>query len=180
MNYLDLILAIPLVWGVFVGFKNGLIIEAASLAALVLGIFGAIHFSDLTAGFLVENLNVTTQYINLIAFAVTFVGIVILVHLLAKMVDKLVKAVALGFVNRLLGMVFGLIKYAFIISIILVIINAVNSNMTFISKEKIEKSILFKPLSDFAPGIFPYLDFQEIKKGIKDFKNEKNTPVLEL
>ncbi len=53
MNYIDLIIAIPLVWGVFVGFKNGLIIEVASLAALLLGIFGAIHFSDLTANFLV-------------------------------------------------------------------------------------------------------------------------------
>ena len=157
MNYIDLIIAIPLVWGVFVGFKNGLIIEVASLAALLLGIFGAIHFSDLTANFLVTNLNITTQYINLIAFAVTFVGIVILVHLLAKMIDKLVKAVALGFVNRLLGMVFGLIKYAFIISIILVIINAINRNNTIISKEKIENSILYKPLSAFAPSIFPYL-----------------------
>ncbi|MCK4629970.1 MAG: CvpA family protein [Bacteroidales bacterium] len=177
MNYIDLIIAIPLVWGIFVGFKNGLIIEVASLAALLLGIFGAIHFSDLTANFLVTKLNITTQYINLIAFAVTFVGIVILVHLLAKMVDKLVKAVALGFVNRLLGMVFGLVKYAFIISIILVIINAVNRNMTFISKEKIENSILYKPLSDFAPGIFPYLDFQEIKKDIKDFKDDKGITI---
>jgi len=177
MNYIDLIIAILLVWGIFVGFKNGLIIEVASLAALLLGIFGAIHFSDLTANFLVTSLNVTTQYINLIAFAVTFVGIVIVVHLLAKMIDKLVKAVALGFVNRLLGMVFGLIKYAFIISIILVIINAINRNVTFISKEKIENSILYKPLSSFAPGIFPYLDFQEIKKDIKDFKDDKSIPI---
>jgi len=177
MNYIDLIIAIPLVWGVFVGFKNGLIIEVASLAALLLGIFGAIHFSDLTANFLVTSLNVTTQYLNLIAFAVTFVGIVILVHLLAKMIDKLVKAVALGFVNRLLGMVFGLIKYAFIISIILVIINAINRNKTFISEEKIENSILYKPLSDFAPSIFPYLDFQEIKKDIKDFRDDKSVPI---
>ncbi len=174
MNYIDLIIAIPLVWGVFVGFKNGLIIEVASLAALLLGIFGAIHFSDLTANFLVTNLNITTQYINLIAFAVTFVGIVIVVHLLAKMIDKLVKAVALGFVNRLLGMVFGLIKYAFIISIILVIINAINRNKTIISEEKIENSILYKPLSTFAPTIFPYLNFEKIREDIEEFrKNEE-------
>jgi len=177
MNYIDLLIAIPLVWGAFVGFKNGLIIEVASLAALLLGILGAIHFSDFTANFLVANLNITTQYINLIAFAITFVGIVILVHLLAKMIDKLVKAVALGFVNRLLGMVFGLIKYAFLISIILVIINAINRNMTFISKGKIENSILYKPLSDFAPSIFPYLDFQEIKKDIKNFRDDKSVPI---
>ncbi len=173
MNYIDLIIAIPLVWGVFVGFKNGLIIEVASLAALLLGIFGAIHFSDLTANFLVTNLNITTQYINLIAFAVTFVGIVIVVHLLAKMIDKLVKAVALGFVNRLLGMVFGLIKYAFIISIILVIINAINRNKTFISEEKIENSILYKPLSAFAPTIFPYLNFEKIREDIEEFRKDE-------
>ena len=173
MNYIDLIIAIPLVWGIFVGFKNGLIIEVASLAALLLGIFGAIHFSDLTANFLVTSLNVTTQYINLIAFAVTFVGIVIVVHLLAKMIDKLVKAVALGFVNRLLGMVFGLIKYAFIISVILVIINAINRNLNFLSDEKTESSLLYKPLSNFAPAIFPYLDFEKIRKDIEEFRKDE-------
>lgn len=173
MNYIDLIIAIPLVWGVFVGFKNGLIIEVASLAALLLGIYGAIHFSDLTANFLVANLNITTQYINLIAFAVTFVGIVIVVHLLAKMIDKLVKAVALGFVNRLLGMVFGLIKYAFLISIILVIINAINRNLNFLSDEKTESSLLYKPLSNFAPTIFPYLNFEKIREDIEEFRKDE-------
>ncbi len=45
MNWLDIVLAIPLLWFTYKGFRNGLIIELASLAALILGIFIALHFS---------------------------------------------------------------------------------------------------------------------------------------
>ncbi len=42
MNWLDIGIAVPLVWGAYVGFKKGLVIELASLAALILGIYAAI------------------------------------------------------------------------------------------------------------------------------------------
>ena len=107
LNYFDIVISIFLLWSAYRGISKGLLIMAASLAALVLGVWGAIRFSGLTADFLVQQFEWTTRYLSLIAFAVTFIGIVILVHLLARAMDKLVKAVALGFVNRLAGMLFG-------------------------------------------------------------------------
>ena len=172
MNYIDLILAVFLVWAAYKGFKNGLIIEVASLAALILGIFGAIKFSGLTADFLVEQFDLTTQYLSLIAFAITFVCIVIVVHLLARFLDKLVKAIALGFINRLAGIVFGVVKVAFILSIVLVILNAINQKTSFLPQEKLEKSLLYGPVSNFAPAIFPYLDFEEIRENIEDLRKK--------
>ena len=71
--------------------------------------------------------NIDPSHMNVIAFAVAFVAIVIVVHLLAFFVEKLIKAVALNFVNRLLGMVFGLLVTAFVISMILWPINQVNA-----------------------------------------------------
>ena len=44
MNYIDIIIIAILIWSVFRGFKNGLFIEIASIAALVFGIWGAIRF----------------------------------------------------------------------------------------------------------------------------------------
>ena len=100
MNYLDIIIALPLLWGAYKGFTKGLIIEAASLAALLLGIYGAIKFSGITSDFLVEKCNFSSQYLHIISFAITFILIVIAVHFIARLINKLVKAVALGFVNN--------------------------------------------------------------------------------
>ncbi|NOY37073.1 MAG: CvpA family protein, partial [Chlorobi bacterium] len=160
----DLILGIFLLWGTIQGFRHGLIIEAASLAALFLGIWGAIHFSDITAGFLVEQFNLTTKHLFIIAFAVTFIAIVILVHFLARALDKLVKAIALGWLNRLAGIIFGAVKMAFILSIVLVILNNIDRRKPFLPKDQIRESFLYTPLSGFVPAIFPFLDIRNLEK----------------
>ncbi len=177
MNYIDLILLIFLLWSAYRGFRNGLIIEVASLAALILGIFGAIKFSYMTSDFLVEKFDMTTQYLPLISFAITFVIIVIVVHLLAKAIDKLVKAIALGFINRLLGILFGVIKTAFILSIILVILNTIDRKTHFLPDDKIEESFLYKPVSNFAPMIFHDLNFDSIR-GLRERKETEDEVLI--
>ncbi len=174
MNYIDIILAAILLWAAYRGFSKGFIIHAASLAALLLGIFGAIRFSDVTARLLIQKFDFTSQYLPVISFAITFVVIVVAVHLFARLLDKLVKAVALGFVNRIAGVLFALIKTAFIISIILVILNTIDRRLSFLPHQQIEKSYLYKPLSNLAPALFPYLHFDYI------FEPDKENPSTEI
>ena len=169
MNYIDLILIIPLLWAIYRGFTRGFIFQAASLAALILGIFGAIRFSSFTANILTNKFDLQTQYLSIISFAITFIAIVIAVHIIARIIDKLIKAIALGFINRILGIVFAVLKYAFIISIILLILNGINKRTNFLPKEDISNSVLYEPLSKFALKIFPYLDFN-----INENKDEEN------
>ena len=166
MNYFDAIFIIAFLWSAYRGITKGFIIMLASLAALILGVWGAIHFSDLTSGFLIDKLNFKSQYLHIISFAITFILIVIAVHLVARAADKLVKAVALGFVNRIAGVIFGIAKTAFIISIILVVVNSVDRKLQFIPEEHKENSLLYQPLSRLAPAIFPYLDFNDIRERI--------------
>ena len=84
--------------------------------------------------------------------------IIILVHFVAKLVDKLVKAVALGFVNKFLGSVFGILKVGFIISIFLFIMNKIDENINFIPEKVKQESILYQPLYDFPSYIYNDLD----------------------
>ena len=135
MNYFDIIFAAILLYAAYKGFSKGIVIQAASLIALILGIYGAIKFSDVTATFLIEKFDLQTEYLSLISFAITFVGIVILVHLIARIIDKFIKAIALGFVNRAFGGIFAIIKTAFIISIVLVIINNANKKFDFLPED---------------------------------------------
>ena len=168
INYFDFIIAIFLLWSAYRGFTKGFLIMAASLAALVLGVWGAIRFSHLTAALLISTFGLQTQYLGLISFALTFLIIVILVHLLSRALDKLVKAVALGIVNRLAGLLFGILKTAFLISIFLVILNGINNRIPFIPEEHKENSLLYQPLSRLAPAIFPFLYFDEIRDRIPE------------
>ena len=72
MNYFDLILLIPLIWGAIMGFRKGLILELASIAGLVLGIWGAIHFSSRLAPYLADLIDVSPNLLSLLSFIVTF------------------------------------------------------------------------------------------------------------
>ena len=157
MNLLDIIFLIPLLYAVYRGFRKGLVYMIASLLALVLGIIGAIKLRATFASLLDAWFNIAPDHINVVAFAVAFVLIVLIVHMAAFLVDKVIKAVALNFVNRLLGVVFGVVITAFVISMVLWPINQVNANRQIIKQERIDSSLLYKPLSSFAPAVFPYL-----------------------
>ncbi len=145
----------------------------ASLAALLLGIFGAIKLRPVFAALLDSVFNIAPEHINAIAFAVAFVTIVLVVHLVAFLVDKLIKAVALNLVNRLMGMAFGLLVTAFVISMVLWPINQVNAEKQIIKPNHIEGSLLYKPLSSFAPAVFPYLKKQDWKRYVPKKKEKQ-------
>ena len=150
---------------------------AASLAALVLGILLAIKLRPLFATLLNSVFTISPDNMNVIAFAVAFVTVVIAVHILAYAAERLIKAVALNFVNRLLGMGFGLVVTAFVISMILWPINKVNEEKQIIKPERIEGSLLYKPLSAFAPAVFPYLKREDWKEFIPRKKEGKEDAV---
>ncbi len=181
MNYLDIIFLVPLLFALYRGFKKGMIHMVASLAALVLGIFGAIKLRPMFASLLDSIFDISPDYMNVIAFSVAFVSIVLVVHLVAYVVEKLIKAVALNLVNRLLGMGIGLLVTAFVISMILWPVNQVNAEKQIIRPERIEGSILYKPLSAFAPAVFPYLKKQDWKEFIpKNKVDEENAVPLAI
>jgi len=173
MNTIDLVFTVLLLWAAYRGYTKGFIVQLATLAALLLGILGAVMFSDFTSSLIIKNFDVSGQYLPIISFAVTFIAIVIAVHLLAKMLNKLIDAIALGIINRLLGVTFSVLKIAFIVSIILVLVNKADNKFNFIPSSTKEESLMYKPLSNFAPMIFPYLNFEKMKEKFEEEKENR-------
>lgn len=178
MNYIDIILVILLILAAVSGFKKGLVAELASLAALVLGIWGAFEFSDITADFLTENFHMGSKYLGVISFIVTFIVIVILVQIIGSVVHKLVEAAMLGFLNRLAGMVFGILKSALILSVLLVILDRIDQDVNILPPSKKENSKLYKPIRNFAPAIFPFIE--DWVKGMKLNNEDDNSDKSEV
>jgi membrane protein required for colicin V production len=157
MNYIDLILGIILILGAIQGFRKGFIVELASLAALVLGIWGAIKFSDWTADFITDTTNFHSEYLSVIAFLVTFVVIVIVVHILGKVLDNAIKVVAMGFLNRLAGIIFGVLKTAVILSIFLLLFDTVDENVHLLPSGQKAESKVYEPMKQLVPTLFPFI-----------------------
>jgi len=173
MNILDIIIAIPLLWALYRGFKKGLVYMVASLAALVLGILGAMKFHGLAGSMLDNWFEIKPEHLQMLGFAVAFLLIVILVHLAAFFIDRVIKAVALNFINRLAGMVVGVLISAFVVSVVMQPIDAANRQRAFISAETIEKSLLYAPMLKVAPTVFPYLKREQFRKWLPGSEQEE-------
>jgi len=160
----DLIFILIFAWAAYKGYTKGFIIEAASLAALVLGIYGSIKLSAGLSAFLISEFNMNPNYIPIISLALIFIVIVLLVHLLAFLLSKLVDLVSLGFINRLFGSIFNIIKYSLIISVFLVILNNINRKALILPEKQMNSSIFYYPLSVLTPLLYPYLRYNFIPR----------------
>jgi membrane protein required for colicin V production len=178
MNWIDLIIIVLLILALVKGFTDGLVKEVASLAALILGIWGAIRFSSFTAAKLYEWFDMSGQYVGIISFMVTFGIIVVIIHFIGALADKLIEAVSLGFLNRLLGIVFGVFKSVLILSVFFVILNAIDAKRPFLPKQKIEESMFYNPIADIAPALFPIIGEGNFNQSFDRFK-KKPEPVPE-
>ena len=162
-NYLDIIIGGILIYGLIRGLMKGLIVEIASLLAIVIGIWGAIHFSGVVGDFLGHKFDWDEKYLSLIAFSLTFVALVIAVSMIGKALTSIASVIALGWLNRLLGGIFGFAKSILILSIILTIVIQINSKVEFIKESTIKDSILYEDVSKIAPAIFPLIKDIEIQ-----------------
>jgi membrane protein required for colicin V production len=181
MSIIDILIGIPLLWAMVKGFKNGFIFEVATLIALVFGIYGAIHFSDFTAQFIRDRFNYDSEYMGYISFGITFIVIVFLVHIVGKLLNSLVEAISLGMINRVLGSIFGLIRGILIIGIIVYFVDYLDRKFEFISDEKKEASMLYKPMTVVSETMFEWFnsDFAEAKAKVQKKLKEKIPPTSE-
>jgi len=84
MNTIDIVIAIILIFGTINGFIKGLFIEITTLVGLVLGVYGAIHFSHFLGSFLKDSVTWDESMIQVVSFAGTFLIILIALVLLGK------------------------------------------------------------------------------------------------
>jgi len=147
MESFDLIILIPLLWGAIMGFRKGLILELASIVGLVLGIWGSLKFSNFLAVYLSQHISASPSLIGMLAFGLTFLIIVVLVYLLAKTLDKVLKMAAMGMLIRISGAFFGILKYALILTILLFSFEWINDRWEFVPKKKYEDSYAYQAYS---------------------------------
>ncbi len=167
MNVIDIVLGALILFGLVRGFIKGLFVEAASLISLIAGVYGSIHFSNFASEFLESKVDWNEKTINIVAFAITFIIIIIVIALAGKVLTKLANFAALGIINKVLGGLFGALKIGLILSVLLIVFDRFNSAITFVDGDTLEESELYKPVKSLMPMIFPNI--------LKEKENDENT-----
>lgn len=142
MTVLDILLLIPLAWLVFLGWKKGVIREAATLAGVVAGIWAAVHLSQLVASLL----KLTGESAILIAFFITFVGAMVLTYLLGRGIERMVKSAHLSLANKIAGATLGMGKALCVLAVVLNGVVLLDKQEHLVTPETKEKSLLYKPV----------------------------------
>jgi membrane protein required for colicin V production len=171
MTVIDIVLGALLLFGLIRGLTKGLFVEVASLLALILGVYGAIHFSHFASEFLQSRIDWEEQYIQIASFAITFIIIVFVISLAGKALTKLADFAALGILNKLLGGLFGFLKIGLILSVALMVFANLNKAFPLVDDKEIEDSVLYEHVRSLAPMIFPnIIKAEEIREEANNTK----------
>lgn len=142
MNFLDIILAVPLCWCIYKGFKRGIIFELAMLVGIIAGCYLAIHLAKAVAGMI----GIQGEVSVLAAFLIIFVSVIVGAFFLGKCIENLVKLVKAGLLNKLLGAVLGMLKCVCILSVLTSFVLMADPHGHVITKATREGSVLFTPI----------------------------------
>ena len=170
MNFIDIVFAVLLVFALYKGIKNGLFVELASLIALIAGIFVALKFSGFAKSILEGNVSWNPKYIEITAFALTFIAVVAAIHLSAKLLTKIADFAFLGWINKLAGAGFSMLKTILILSIVILLFEKINLNNMIAKQKTLEDSIFYNPIKKVSEIIYP-----QIEEWYDEFKNSEGS-----
>ncbi|HEX5003553.1 MAG TPA: CvpA family protein [Bacteroidia bacterium] len=167
MNVLDLIIAVPLLYGAWKGFSKGLIFEVAMIAGLVAGIYLAFKFSDIAYGWMKPLIDGDERLLHIISFFVVIAVILLVFIFYARLMEAVLSVTSLNIFNKIAGALLGLIKLALAVSVIFWLIKPFEKHMNLIPAETRNGSVLYGPVLKLSTFLAPAI------KDVKDVLNEK-------
>jgi membrane protein required for colicin V production len=147
--FIDTVALVLLVISVFKGFTKGFIVALFSFLAFIIGLAAALKLSALAASYIGNTVNISQRWLPVIAFLVVFLIVALSIRLGAKMLEGVVKLAMLGWLNRLGGIIFYILIYFFIFSILLFYAQQLH----VLKPETIEASVSYPWIQPIAPKI---------------------------
>lgn len=146
---IDIIAIVLLMLAIFKGLRKGLIVALFSLLGFMIGLAAALKLSAIMANYIGQNVEISQRWLPFLAFFIVFVIVLLLVRLGARLVEGAVKIVMLGWLNRLGGVVFYVLIYFFIFSILLFYL----TQLGLIKANTVQASVTYAFIQPFAPNV---------------------------
>ncbi|MCL2098523.1 MAG: CvpA family protein [Bacteroidales bacterium] len=156
MSIFDIIILLILVAAFIFGMMKGIVRQVFGLLALFLGVYCAFKFSYWAGGYIAQWFHTGEALTRGLAFTVTFTVVVVAVILFGKFVARLINLAALGIFDKILGGIFGALKFACILCVLLYIAQHFDTQFHFLSSE-IKHSFFYQFFDTLTKMSFPYL-----------------------
>lgn len=157
MNILDIILLVCFIPAVIQGLRKGFIAQAISIVSIILGVWASARFANVVSVWIAQYLTASEQVLKIVAFALILVAVFLVLGAIGKLLEATFKLVMLDWVNKLLGMVFAMLKTALIVGLVIMAFNSLNETFHFVKDSVLQESVMYPPLKKAAYEIFPYL-----------------------
>ncbi len=151
MNIIDILILVILIYAAYSGFREGLIVQIASLAGVGLSLWLGAKYSSQAA----EMLQLSGDYSLLLGFLIGTIVIMILITIVGRLMHNLVKFVGLGFIDKPLGVVLSIVKYLLMLALIFTSINLINTKHQMFEPKELNRSKLYMPIANISNHFTP-------------------------
>jgi membrane protein required for colicin V production len=155
MTSIDILLMVVLLIGIVNGFRNGFFVELASLISVMLGIYVAIRFSFLTKSYLEKEVDWNPTVVQVVAFAITFLLVIVVVSSMAKIFTSVANFASLGFINNFFGALLGLIRTILVVSVLLNLMQKAQLETYFLSEQNKRNSKVYGFVQEVSKEVYP-------------------------
>ena len=170
MIWLDIVFLVPLLWGAYSGFKKGLIAQVLGLTSLFVGVWLGVNYQEMVSPFLIEK--VQEKYLSISCFIVLFFSVIILGAITTKIMEKFANFIQLKLINKLVGLILGVLKISSFLVIAVSIIQTWDSQSIMIDQSTKENSLFFPVFNNIGNSILPNLNHNNLLDHIPNIKKE--------
>jgi membrane protein required for colicin V production len=167
ITFLDIITLIVLAWAVITGWCKGLISQIASLLGFILSIWLASHYGAQVGALL----HLSPSWQNPGGFFIVVILTLIAVALAGWMIDKFLKIIGLGILNRLLGVAVAILKWGLLLSALLTAFLSLNKRIGLVEESSLRKSVMYDAYTLFSEKAMP-----QLKQMLDEIPWEKVSP----
>lgn len=166
VNALDIIIALPILIFFIAGLKNGFIEEVVGLIGQIIAIFLAFTYMSDVSLFWEEFYNIESSWIPFFSFIAIYLVALIVVKLIIKLMESIIKFAKLSMINHFFGGVFSGLKGAILVSTFLVILSVLGQPR----QEYTQNSLLYSYILPIAPTTYNYIS--RVLPGVGDFQEQ--------
>lgn len=160
MGVIDIVIVCCFLPALYFGIKNGMVRQLVAVAVVYFGITLSLRFSTPASEWVLEHVKMSEFWAKAVSFILIFFVVALLLSLLGKIVEKILKISMLNWLNKLLGVVISFVLFVLLLSVLVYFVDSANNLLEFIPKEKLEESRFYPALLQFSQQVFPH--FKEL------------------
>ena len=127
MNILDIIILICFIPALVQGLRKGFIAQVIAIISIIAGIWLSFRFATYVSLWLAQYIQASDQILRITAFALILVLTILGLGAVGKLMEATIKIVMLGWVNKLLGVLFSFIKCTLVVGLIILAFSSFRS-----------------------------------------------------